>query len=78
MARADLDFDRAHISGAKSHASIATFVILLLAMALKIAIVNVGSFGQVSLFLPYWARWGTPYLHGARDLGMKEGEFLYI
>ena len=34
------------------------------------------SVGQISLFLPFWAILGTPYLHGARDLARKEERFL--
>ena len=37
---------------------------------------DVGPFGQFSLFLPFQAKLGIPYHHGARDLAKKEWRFL--
>ena len=35
-----------------------------------------GISAKFSLFLPFQARLGTPYLHGAEDLASKEGRSL--
>ena len=32
-------------------------------------------FGQISLFLPLYAIFELPYLHGAQDLAKKKGEY---
>ena len=39
---------------------------------------SVGHFGQISLFLPLYAILELPYLHGARDLAEKNGEYCSI
>ena len=33
---------------------------------------SVGRFGRFLLFLPFLAKLGIPYLHGARDLAKKQ------
>ena len=37
---------------------------------------SVGHFGHISLFLPLYAIFELPYLHGARDLARKEVHIL--
>ena len=39
---------------------------------------SVGHFGQISLFLPLCAILELPYLHGARDLTIKSGDYCSI
>ena len=39
---------------------------------------SAGHFGQISLFLPLYAILELPYLHGARDLPRKEGDYYSI
>ena len=37
---------------------------------------SVGRFGHISLFLPLYVILELPYLHGAQDLAMGEGQLL--
>ena len=39
---------------------------------------SAGHFGQISLFLPLYAILELPYLHGARDLAKKKGNYCSI
>ena len=38
---------------------------------------SAGHFGQISLFLPLYAKLELPYLHGARDLDRNEWRILW-
>ena len=65
-----------HILGPKSHVSTAGWLDCYSPWPWGYGIVNVGRFGHISLFLPFWAKLGTAYLHGARELARREGRFL--
>ena len=61
-----------HILGPKSHVFLAFLVGRIFAVPWRYGIMSVGHFGHISLFLPLYAILELPYLHGARDLAMKE------
>ena len=43
----------------------------------RYGIMSAGRFGQISLFLPLYAIFELPYLHGARNLGRNEVRILW-